>query len=153
MSLFAPPRHDVATLVSPSTQHHAITAPRHRALIAPRLLGGAAGLALYLLSTCGAPSASDRAALASLVAPMLLAGLLSRAGGYESAQMLASPAPTVLPTMACFATIWLTVGPLEASLSANRKRPLLRHLPLRAYSTAARQTPPPGAGTPVNNSG
>ena len=45
MGLFKPIRDYVDTLVHPSAQRDALTASRHRAFIAPRLLGSIAALA------------------------------------------------------------------------------------------------------------
>ena len=108
-----------------------LTAARHRAFIAPRLLGSIVALAafpVYLLIR-GAPSAIELVAFAWLIAPILIAYFLSRTGRYESAHILSSLALTALVTLvaattggiASFAAIWLVVVPLEAALSASRR--------------------------------
>jgi two-component system, cell cycle sensor histidine kinase DivJ len=127
----APIRHYVETLVHPSAQHDVLTAARHRAFIAPRLLGSIVLLAsfpVYLLVR-GLPSAVELIVLAWLVAPIFTAYFLSRTGRYESAHVLSSLALTGLVTAVAaatggiesFAAIWLVVVPLEAALSASRR--------------------------------
>ncbi len=131
MGLFAPIRNYLETLVHPSAQHEVLTAARHRAFIAPRLLGSIVALAsfpVYLLVR-GAPSAVELLIFAWLVAPILTAYFLSRTGRYESAHVLSSLALTGLVTavaaatggIGSFAAIWLVVVPLEAALSASRR--------------------------------
>ncbi len=131
MGLFAPIRDYVETLVHPSAQQDVLTAARHRAFIAPRLLGSMVALAsfpVYLLVR-GAPSATELLIFAWLIAPILTAYFLSRTGRYESAHVLSSLALTGLVTalaaatggIASFAAIWLVVVPLEAALSASRR--------------------------------
>ena len=118
-------------LVHPSAQQDALTAARHRAFIAPRLLGSVVALAAvpaYLIAR-GAPSAVELVIFAWLVVPILVAYFLSRTGRYESAHVLSSLALTGLVTsvaaltggITSFAAIWLVVVPLEASLSASRR--------------------------------
>ncbi len=131
MGLFAPVRDYIATLVHPSAQQDALTAARHRAFIAPRLLGSVVALAavpIYLIAR-GAPSLAELVVFAWLAVPILIAYFLSRTGHYESAHVLSSLALTGLVTtvaaltggIASFAAIWLVVVPLEASLSASRR--------------------------------
>ncbi len=131
MGVFAPIREYVETLVHPSALGDALTAARHRAFIAPRLLGSMAALAsfpLYLIAR-GAPSAIELIAFAWLVAPILIAYFLSRTGRYESAHTLSSLALIGLVTLVAastggvnsFAAVWLVVVPLEAALSASRR--------------------------------
>jgi two-component system, cell cycle sensor histidine kinase DivJ len=131
VGLFATVRDYVAALVHPSAQHDALTAARHRAFIAPRLLGSVVALAAFpaYLIARGAPSAVELVAFTWLVAPILVAFFLSRTGRYESAHLLSSLALTGLVAavaaltggIASFAAIWLAVVPLEASLSASRR--------------------------------
>jgi cell cycle sensor histidine kinase DivJ len=131
VGLFAPVRVYIESLVHPSAQHDALTAARHRAFIAPRLLGSIVALASFpaYLIVRGAPSAIELVVFAWLVAPILIAYFLSRTGRYESAHVLSSLALTGLVTavamltsgIASFAAIWLVVVPLEASLSASRR--------------------------------
>jgi two-component system, cell cycle sensor histidine kinase DivJ len=131
VGLFAPVRDYIETLVHPSVQQDALTAARHRAFIAPRLLGSVVALALFpgYLMVRGAPSAIELIVFAWLVAPILTAYFLSRTGRYESAHVLSSLALTGLVTAVAaltggifsFAAIWLVVVPLEAALSASRR--------------------------------
>ena len=131
MGLLAPLRDYVGTLVHPSAQGDALTAARHRAFIAPRLLGSVVALGafpIYLLAR-GAPSAIELLVFAWLIVPILTAYFLSRTGRYESAHVLSSCALTGLVTAVAFSTggissfaaIWLVVVPLEAALSASRR--------------------------------
>ena len=131
MFLLKPIRDYVDTLVHPSALHDALTASRHRAFIAPRLLGSVVALAalpLYIAMR-GVPSTLEVLVFAWLVLPILTAYYLSRTGRYESAHVLSSLALTGLVTtvaaetggIASFAAIWLVVVPLEAALSASRR--------------------------------
>ncbi len=108
-----------------------LTASRHRAFIAPRLLGSMIALGsfpVYLLIR-GTPSTIELLAFAWLIVPILIAYFLSRTGRYESAHILSSLALTGLVTaiaastggIASFAAIWLVIVPLEAALSASRR--------------------------------
>ena len=131
MGLFAPVRDYIATLVHPTAQQDALTAARHRAFIAPRLLGSIFVLAAFpaFLIARGTPNALELIVFAWLVVPILTAYFLSRTGRYESAHGLSSLALTGLVTtvaaltggITSFAAIWLVVVPLEASLSASRR--------------------------------
>jgi cell cycle sensor histidine kinase DivJ len=131
VGLFAPIRIFIESLVHPSAQQDALTAARHRAFIAPRLLGSIVALASFpaYLIACGAPNAIELLGFAWLIAPILIAYFLSRTGRYESAHVLSSLALTGLVMavamltggIASFAAIWLVVVPLEASLSASRR--------------------------------
>src|ERR1700719_1553747 len=104
---------------------------RHRAFMAPRLLGSLAAFAAFpiYLAMRGAPNALEVAAFAWLVAPILLSWFLSRTGRYEGAHVLSSLALAGLVMMVAmntgglfsFAAIWLVVVPLEAALSASRR--------------------------------
>jgi cell cycle sensor histidine kinase DivJ len=118
-------------LVHPSAQRDALTAARHRAFIAPRLLGSFAALATFpiYLFFRGMPSALEVGVFAWLVAPITISYFLSRTGQYERAHILSALALTGLVTVvawqtggiASFAAIWLVVVPLEAALSASRR--------------------------------
>jgi cell cycle sensor histidine kinase DivJ len=131
LGLFAPIRQYIDTLVHPTAQQDLLTAARHRAFIAPRLLGSMVALACFpaYLLVRGAPSVIELLAFAWLLAPILIAYFLSRTGRYESAQILSSLALTGLVTavaaftggIASFAAIWLVVVPLEAALSVSRR--------------------------------
>jgi cell cycle sensor histidine kinase DivJ len=119
------------TLLHPSAQYDALTRARHRAFMAPRLLGSLAAFAGFpvYLAMRGAPTALEAAAFAWLIAPILLSWFLSRTGRYEGAHVLSSLAlagfvVTVATTtggIESFAAIWLVVVPLEAALSASRR--------------------------------
>ena len=118
-------------LLHPSARYDALTRARHRAFIAPRLLGSLAAFAAFpvYLAMRGAPTALEVAAFAWLIAPILLSWFLSRTGRYEGAHVLSSLAMAgMVMTLAMktggiesFAAIWLVVVPLEAALSASRR--------------------------------
>ena len=118
-------------LLHPSARYDALTRARHRAFIAPRLLGSLAAFAIFpvYLAMRGAPGAMEVAAFAWLIAPILLSWFLSRTGRYEGAHVLSSLALAGLVTVVAtstggiesFAAIWLVVVPLEAALSASRR--------------------------------
>ncbi|MDB5583199.1 MAG: sensor histidine kinase [Bradyrhizobium sp.] len=118
-------------LLHPSARYDALTRARHRAFMAPRLLGSLAAFAAFpvYLAMRGAPTALEVAAFAWLIAPILLSCFLSRTGRYEGAHVLSSLALTgLVMTVAMttggiesFAAIWLVVVPLEAALSAPRR--------------------------------
>jgi cell cycle sensor histidine kinase DivJ len=118
-------------MLHPSARYDALASARHRAFMAPRLLGSLAAFAAFpiYLAMRGAPSAIEVAAFAWLIAPILLSYFLSRTGRYESAQLLSSVALAGLVMMIAintggiesFAAVWLVVVPLEAALSASRR--------------------------------
>jgi cell cycle sensor histidine kinase DivJ len=129
--LVAPVREYVDSLIHPSAKQDALTSSRHRAFIAPRLLGSLVALAAFPVYVVlrGVPSMLEVIVFAWLVAPILIAYFLSRTGQYESAHVLSSLALTGLVTavavetggIGSFAAIWLVVVPLEAALSASRR--------------------------------
>jgi cell cycle sensor histidine kinase DivJ len=131
VGLLKPIRDYVDTLVHPSALHDALTASRHRAFIAPRLLGSVVALAAFPLyiTLRGVPSLLEVLVFAWLLLPILTAYYLSRTGQYESAHVLSSLALTGLVTavaadtggIGSFAAIWLVIVPLEAALSASRR--------------------------------
>ncbi len=131
MGLFAPVRDYVESLVHPSARQNASIAARHRAFIAPRLVGSIVALAAFpaYLIVRGAPSTIELMVFAWLVVPILIAFFLSRTGRYESAHVLSSLALTGLVTMAAvfsggitsFAAVWLVIVPLEAALAGSRR--------------------------------
>ncbi|MGC2779258.1 MAG: ATP-binding protein [Bradyrhizobium sp.] len=108
-----------------------MTRARHRAFIAPRLLGSLAVFAAFpaYLAMRGAPSALEVGALAWLIAPIMLSWFLSRTGRYESACALSSLAMSALIMAVAiktggiesFVAVWLIVVPLEAAFSASRR--------------------------------
>jgi len=121
----------IDALLHPSARYDALTRARHRAFMAPRLLGSLAAFAAFpvYLAMRGAPSAIEVAAFAWLIAPIMLSWFLSRTGRYEGAHVLSSLALAgLVMTVAMstggiesFAAIWLVVVPLEAALSASRR--------------------------------
>jgi len=121
----------VDALVHPNATQDPLTAARHRAFIAPRLIGSFVALASFPAYVVfrGVPSALEVGVFAWLVAPILIAYFLSRTGRYESAHVLSSLALTGLVAsvawcsggIGSFAAIWLVVVPLEAALSASRR--------------------------------
>ena len=131
MSILTPVWSYVDALVHPTARQDALTAARHRAFIAPRLLGSLLALASFpvYLALRGVPGALELGVFAWLLAPILIAYFLSRTGRYDSAHVLSSLSLTGLVAtvawcsggIASFAAIWLVVVPLEASLSASRR--------------------------------
>ncbi len=118
-------------LLHPSARQDVLARARHRAFIAPRLLGSLTAFAAFpaYLALHGAPTALGVAAFAWLIAPILLSWFLSRTGRYEEACCLSSLAfAGLIMTLASstggigsFAAIWLVVVPVEAALSASRR--------------------------------
>lgn len=130
MSVLTPVWNYIDALVHSSARDDALTAARHRAFIAPRLIGSLAVLAAFplYLAFRGVPSELEVGVFAWLVSPILVAYFLSRTGRYENAHVLSSFALTgLIATVAwctggigSFAAVWLIIVPLEASLSASR---------------------------------
>jgi two-component system, cell cycle sensor histidine kinase DivJ len=118
-------------LLHQSARYDAWTRARHRAFMAPRLLGSLAAFAAFpvYLALRGAPTAIEVAAFAWLTAPILLSWFLSRTGRYEGAHVLSSLAlagfvmivAAATGGIASFAAVWLVVVPIEAALSASRR--------------------------------
>src|SRR3954470_601198 len=118
-------------LLHPSARYDALTRARHRAFMAPRLLGRLVALAAFpiYLAMRGAPTALEVAAFAWLIAPILLSWFLSRTGRHDGAHVLSSLALAGFIMMVAAATggigsfvaVWLVVIPLEAALSASRR--------------------------------
>jgi len=118
-------------LLHPSAQHDVLMRARHRAFIAPRLLGSLTAFAAFpvYLAMHGAPTLLGVAAFAWLIAPIVLSWFLSRTGRYEEACFLSSLVFAGLIMMLAsstggigsFAAIWLVVVPVEAALSASRR--------------------------------
>ena len=131
MSILSTIRDCLDALLHPSARYDALTRARHRAFMAPRLLGSLVAFAVFpiYLAMRGAPSALEVAGFAWLIAPILLSWFLSRTGRYEGAHVLSSLALAGLVMMVAmntggifsFAAIWLVVVPLEAALSASRR--------------------------------
>ena len=118
-------------LLHPSARYDALTRARHRAFMAPRLIGSLAAFAVFpvYLAMRGAPGALEVSALAWLIAPILLSWFLSRTGRYEGAHVLSSIALAGLVMAVAsttggiesFAAIWLIIIPIESALSASRR--------------------------------
>jgi cell cycle sensor histidine kinase DivJ len=131
VSFLTPVWNYVDALVHPSAQQDALTTARHRAFIAPRLLGSLAALASFpvYIAIRGVPSGLELGIFGWLVAPIVIAYFLSRTGRYEDAHIISSFSFAGLAAaiawntggIASFTAIWLVVVPLEASLSASRK--------------------------------
>jgi two-component system, cell cycle sensor histidine kinase DivJ len=129
--LFAPIRNHLDGLMRRLARPDGLAASRHRAFVAPRLLGGLIMLAAASIEFMprGGPTVLEGALLAWLAAAFLVAYLLSRSGQYDSAHVLSSLALTGLVTtvafstggLSSFAAIWLVVVPVEAALSGSRR--------------------------------
>lgn len=131
MGAFAPIRDFVETLVHPSAQQDVLAAARHRAFIAPRLIGGilALGAFPFYLVGRGAASSAELIVFVWPAVPILSAYYLSRTGDYESAHVLSAAALTGFAVLIAawtgglgsFAAIWFVVAPFEAALSGSRR--------------------------------
>ena len=124
-------REHLDALLHPSARRAPMKSARHRAFIAPRLLGSLAALAslpIYLAFR-STPAEIEIVVYAWLIVPILVAYFLSRTGRYESAHVLSSVALATMVMavsintggIASFAAVWLVVVPLEAALSASRR--------------------------------
>lgn len=115
-------------LLHPSARYDALTGARHRAFMAPRLLGSLAAFAAFpvYLAMRGAPTALEVGAFAWLIAPILLSWFLSRTGRYESAHVLSS-----LALAGLVMTVAITTGASNPSRRSGwsrfRLRPRCRH--------------------------
>jgi two-component system, cell cycle sensor histidine kinase DivJ len=124
-------RDSLDALLHPSACYDALTRARHRAFMAPRLLGSLVAFAVFpvYLAFRGAPDTLEVAAFAWLIAPILVSWFLSRTGRYEGAHVLSSVALAGLVMAVAistggiesFAAIWLVLVPFEAALSASRR--------------------------------
>jgi cell cycle sensor histidine kinase DivJ len=124
-------RNYVDALVNPAARSDVLTAARHRAFIAPRLIGGcvALGIVPIYLALRGTPNVLEVVLFGWLIVPILLAFYLSHTGNYDRANILSAAAFTGLVTflasrtggIGSFAAIWLVLVPLEAALSASRR--------------------------------
>ncbi|MGA9819203.1 MAG: PAS domain-containing protein, partial [Pseudolabrys sp.] len=131
MSFLTPVSSYVDALVHPAAQQDVLTTARHRAFIAPRLLGSfvvIAGLPVYI-AIRGVLTALEVGIFSRFAAPILIAYYLSRTGQYERAHVLSSLSVTglVISVAICtggitsFAVVWLALVPLEAAFSASRR--------------------------------
>ena len=131
VSLFAQISAYIESLVHASARRDPLTAARHRAFIAPRVIGGLLALtALPVhLAVNGAPSHLEAFIYAWLATPVLIAFYLSRTGHYSRAQIMSSASLAALVTaigaatggISSFAAVWLVVIPIEAALAASRR--------------------------------
>lgn len=131
MGVFAPIRDFVESLVHPSAQQDALTAARHRAFMAPRLIAGiiALGAFPFYLIGRGAASSAELIVFVWPAVPIVSAYYLSRTGDYDSANVFSAAATTGFAVLMAawtggvgsFAAIWLVVAPLEAALSGSRR--------------------------------
>jgi cell cycle sensor histidine kinase DivJ len=131
VSLFAHIGAYIDSLVHASARRDPLTAARHRAFMAPRLVGGLLALtALPIhLALSGVPNTLEIVFYGWLATPILVAWYLSRSGNYERAQIMSSAALAALITtvgsatggITSFAAVWLVVVPLEAALSTSRR--------------------------------
>ncbi len=118
-------------LLHPSARYDALSGARHRAFMAPRLLGSliAFGVFPVFLVARGEPSALEIITVSWLIAPILLSYFLSRTGRFEYAHVLSSLALGSLITALSAGTggiaspvaVWLIAIPIEAALSASRR--------------------------------
>jgi cell cycle sensor histidine kinase DivJ len=118
-------------LVHPSARQDVLTAARHRAFIAPRLVGSLLALAALpaFLAVSGVPSILEFIVLAWMVVPIATAAYLSRTGRYESAHVISALALTGIAIAVTaysggvdsIAAIWLALIPLEAAVSGSRR--------------------------------
>ena len=111
VSLYAQIRAFIEQLVHVSARRDPLTAARHRAFIAPRMIGGLLALtALPVhLAINGVPGPLEIFIYAWLATPLLIACYLSRTGHYERAQIMSSVALAVLVTMIGAATGGITL--------------------------------------------
>ncbi|MEA2935225.1 MAG: two-component system, cell cycle sensor histidine kinase DivJ [Variibacter sp.] len=131
MNLVATFRDCVSALVHPVARADALTAARHRAFIAPRIILGAgatAALPLYLVVR-GVPSTVELVAFAFLIVPLVCAYVVSTTGRFELAHVLSASALAAIVV----AVAWMTGGvsspaamllalvPLEAALANSRR--------------------------------
>jgi cell cycle sensor histidine kinase DivJ len=131
VGLLKPIQDYIDSLVHPSAHQDALTAARHRAFIATRLLGSFMALAAFpvYLAMRGVPSALEVALFAWFVPLIAVAYFLSRTGHYENAYIFSSLSLTGLVVVVAFKTggissfaaIWLLIVPVEAALSASRR--------------------------------
>ena len=131
VSLYAQVRAFIEQLVHVSARRDPLTAARHRAFIAPRMIGGLLALTALPahLAMNGVPGPLEIFVYAWLATPLLIACYLSRTGHYERAQIMWSAALAVFVAMigaatggiTSFAAVWLAVIPVEAALAASRR--------------------------------
>ena len=131
MALLKPLWDRIDASIHPSARQDALLTARHRAFIAPRLIGSSLALVAFpaYVALRGVPSVVELIAFAALLVPVLSAYYLSRSGRFESAHILYTCALTALVTIVAaqtggigwYAAIWHVVIPLEAAFSASRR--------------------------------
>jgi len=115
-------------LVHQDARRDPLTLARHRAFIAPRLIGSCAVLAAFPLYVAlrGTPTIFEAALFAWMVVPLALVYFLSRTGRYKAAHILSAIALTGLVAFliwhsgAWSIAAWLLVVPLELALAGLR---------------------------------
>jgi cell cycle sensor histidine kinase DivJ len=121
-------RNYVDGLVHRDARQDALTLARHRAFIAPRLIGSCAVLAAFPLYVAlrGTPNMLEAALFAWMVVPLALVYFLSRTGRYEAAHVLSALTLTGLLAFliwysgAWSMAAWLLIVPLELALAGSR---------------------------------
>ena len=121
-------RNYVDGLVHPSARQDALTLARHRAFIAPRLIGSCMVLAAFPLYMAlrGAPNALEAGLFGWMVAPLALVYFIARTGRYGIAHVVSALALTGLVAFLIWHTgawsiaAWLLLVPLELALAGAR---------------------------------
>jgi cell cycle sensor histidine kinase DivJ len=118
-------------LVHPSARQDALTAARHRAFIAPRLIVGLSALAFLpiFLALGGLTTVPEFVLVSWTIVPIATACYLSRSGRYDGAHFISAIALAAIATTvaACsggissVAAVWLVLIPLEAAISGSRR--------------------------------
>jgi two-component system, cell cycle sensor histidine kinase DivJ len=118
-------------LVHTSARQDALTAARHRAFIAPRLIVGLCALAFLpiFLAFGGLTTVPELVLVSWTIVPIASACYLSRTGRYETAHLISAIALAAVATTvaACsggissVAAVWLVLIPLEAAVSGSRR--------------------------------
>ncbi|HWP25963.1 MAG TPA: PAS domain-containing sensor histidine kinase [Xanthobacteraceae bacterium] len=131
MGFDRPIRDYVNTLMHACAHADHLTAARHRAFIATRLLTSVVGIALIPLYVAlrGAPGGFEVLVFVCLATPLLVVYDLSRIGDLCRAQALSALALIGLGGslaaasggLTSLAALWLLLAPLEAALSASRR--------------------------------
>lgn len=129
---FGRPIRDYVDALTHARAHaDSLTAARHRAFIATRLLTSVVAIAVVPLYVAwrGAPTGYEVLVFACVATPLLVAYDLSRSGRLERAQALSALSLTGLGGslaaasggVISLAALWLMLAPLEAALSASRR--------------------------------
>jgi cell cycle sensor histidine kinase DivJ len=131
VNLLTPVRDYIESLVHPSVRQDGLMAARHRAFIAPRIVGGFLGLASFPLSLAikGIPHPLEIVVFGWFLAPILTAYFLARTAALERAHLLSCLALTALVSavaaqaggLTTLAAGALLLVPMEAALSASRR--------------------------------